>query len=353
VSRNSVLLAACAGALALVSVTGAVTVVLTDRTAPPAPESTVDKTVDKAEEQDPADSLAGEHVDGPASRHRLGAFLGSGEEGVAAIDGFQAWLGAPVTVGHTYLPGHHWTDIEGEDWVLGPWTEWVRARKGRLLVLNVPMVVPNEPPLGSSAANLLRQGANGAYDGHFQTLAERLVERGAVDTIIVPGWEMNGTTYSSRCAADPDAWTAYWRRIVAAMRAVPGQRFRFDFTAVRGAQAIAWSQCYPGDDVVDIVGMDTYDQHPGRTFDDFVQQSGGLREHAEFAAAHGKPMSFPEWGLFDYGDDAGYVRAMHEWIMSHDVVYQTITDYCPHGVWECGRNPDASAAYRELFGVPV
>jgi hypothetical protein len=168
VSRNSVLLAAFAGALALVSVTGALTVVLADRTAPPAPESTVDKPEsagDKAGEQDPADSLAGEHVDGPASRHRLGAFLGSGEEGVAAIDGFQAWLGAPVTVGHTYLPGHRWTDIEGEDWVLGPWTEWVRARKGRLLVLNVPMVVPNEPPLGSSARTCCARAPTGRTTG--------------------------------------------------------------------------------------------------------------------------------------------------------------------------------------------
>jgi hypothetical protein len=42
----------------------------------------------------------------------------------------------------------------------------------------------------------------------------------------------------------------------------------------------------------------------------------------------------------------------HDWIASHDVVYQTITDYCPHGVWQCaGHNPKASARYRALFGT--
>ena len=43
---------------------------------------------------------------------------------------------------------------------------------------------------------------------------------------------------------------------------------------------------------------------------------------------------------------------MAAWIADHDVVYQSITDYCPHGVWECADgNPEASAAYRELFGT--
>jgi hypothetical protein len=282
----------------------------------------------------------------------LGAFLGSDASGVAAIDRFAAWLGARVTVGHTYLAGNGWDDIEGPDWVLAPWTAWLRAAPGRLLVLNVPMVVPNEPPLRTgAAASELRRGAAGDYDAHFRALAQRLVDAGAPDTILVPGWEMNGTTYSSRCAPDPSAWVGYWRHIVAAMRSVPGQRFRFDFDPVRGPQAIDWTRCYPGDDVVDIVGMDAYDQRPGSSFGDFVNQPDGLRTQAEFAAAHGKPISFPEWGLYDYGDDPAYIQAMFDWMATHDVVYQTITDYCPHGVWDCTSNPRASARYRALFGT--
>ncbi len=282
----------------------------------------------------------------------LGAFLGADRSGVGAIDGFASWIGVTASVGHTYLPGRSWDDLDGPDWVLDPWAAWRSAQSERMLVLNVPMVAPNEPPVSDGdAAGLLRQGAAGRFDGHFRTLAGRLVERQATDTVIVLGWEMNGTTYSGRCAPDPAAWKQYWRRIVTVMRGVSGQRFRFDFAPARGAQAVPWPLCYPGDDVVDIVGMDSYDQQPGRTFSDFVDQPYGLQAQADFAAAHGKPMSYPEWGLYDYGDDPAYVRGMYSWLGTHEVAYQTITDYCPHGVWGCRANPASSAVYRQLFGV--
>jgi hypothetical protein len=97
--------------------------------------------------------------------------------------------------------------------------------------------------------------------------------------------------------------------------------------------------------------MDSYDQYPGRSFSDFVHQPYGLQAQADFAMAHGKPVSYPEWGLFDYGDDPVYVRGMYRWFSSHNVAYQSITDYCPHGVWTCRANPASSIAYRQVFGV--
>src|SRR5262245_59714541 len=94
----------------------------------------------------------------------LGAFLGSDDSGVRAIARFSGWLGAPVTVGHIYLPGQHWDDLEGADWVLDPWSQWRRADPDRLFVLNVPIVAPNEAALSDGAsATLLRRGADGAY----------------------------------------------------------------------------------------------------------------------------------------------------------------------------------------------
>ena len=292
-------------------------------------------------------------ADAPHTRSvPLGAFLGVGQNGVDAVSGFEQWLRAPVTVGHTYLPGHTWADVEGPDSILRPWSAWRSAEHERTLVLNVPMLVPNEPALDDdTVATLLREGADGAFDDHFRTLAERLVDRGANDTIVVLGWEMNGTSYTSRCGPNPLAWKQYWQRIVTTMRGVPGQAFRFDFAPVRGAQAVPWPDCYPGDDVVDIIGMDSYDTGPGQTFAEYVHQPYGLRAHASFAAAHGKPMSYPEWGLFDHGDNSDYIRAMHSWISTHDVAYHTISDYCPHGVWRCSANPSSQHAFQQLFGV--
>lgn len=278
----------------------------------------------------------------------LGVFLSSDWRGPQNLPGFESWLRNTVTVGRTYLPGDRWDAIAGAPFVLEPWTRWRAARPGRVLALNVPMVAPNEAGLPDSVvARRLSEGARGEHDHHFRRLAWKLVSSGAGDTIIVLGWEMNGTTYSSRCAPDPPAWKGYWRRIVAAMRSMPGQRFRFDFAPSRGHDAIPWTECYPGDDVVDIIGMDSYDQGPGRGFADYVKQPYGLRAQAEFAARHGKPLSFPEWGLFRRGDRSAYVRRMLDWIGSHNVAYHSISDYCPHGVWQCGANPRSSKVFRD------
>lgn len=281
----------------------------------------------------------------------LGVFVGSGPDALQRVEEFGKWLGRPVTMGHTYLPGDGWEGIEGPPALLDPWARWKRAAKGRTLVVNVPMAAPNESGMpDDGVAKLLRDGASGAYDRHFRTLAERLVALGADDTILVPGWEMNGAHYSGRCYPDPGAWKGYWRRIVTTMRGVKGARFRFDFTFNRGRDAIPWSDCYPGDDVVDIIGTDSYDQPAGSFFDQHIWEPFGLNDHAEFARLHGKPISFPEWGLFRNYDNPHYIWRMHEWMGRHDVAYQSITDYCPHGVWQCNQNPRSAGAYKELFG---
>ncbi|MFG3499253.1 glycoside hydrolase family 26 protein [Streptomyces sp. NPDC047928] len=287
----------------------------------------------------------------------LGAYLHYGPRGVQRMTELQKWLdGTELRVGHTYLPGDRWSNIAGKPAFLDAWAEWRRAREDRLLVLNVPMMERNESPLPDGLVRaLLRRGADGLFDHHFRALAERLVRLGVEDTVIVLGWEMNGSTYSHRCGPDPAAWKTYWKRIVTTMREVPGQKFRFDFAPNRGRDAIPWTECYPGDDVVDIVGMDSYDQPPGRTFDEQANEPYGLRDHVRFAAAHGKAISYPEWGLFRNGDNPEYMRRMLEWIDEHKPLYHTITDYCPHGVWQCRDNPKSSEVFRTMLSgrVPV
>ena len=245
----------------------------------------------------------------------LGAFQQADPQGVRKIPQLQRWLGGTeLKVGHTYLPGDEWSNIEGRPRFLEPWTRWRRAGKERMFVLNVPMTDRNEAGLSDDAVRRkLRDGAAGTFDHHFRRLAERLVRQKAPDTVIVLGWEMNGTTYSHRCGPDPEAWKKYWRHIVRAMRSVPGQKFRFDFAPSRGRDAYPWTRCYPGDDVVDIIGMDTYDQPKGMSFDAQVSEPYGLQAQADFAREHGKAISYPEWGLFRNGDNPEYVRRMLDW----------------------------------------
>ncbi|TQL22425.1 glycoside hydrolase family 26 protein [Streptomyces sp. SLBN-134] len=286
--------------------------------------------------------------------HRVpafGAFLASDERGVARMDELSRWLGgAELRVGHTYLPGNRWSDIEGDIGFLDSWARWRNARNDRMLVLNVPMQERNEEGVPDDEVRaLLRRGAAGEFDHHFRALAERLVALKVPDTVVVLGWEMNGVTYTHRCGPDPESWKQYWNRIVRTMRAVPGQKFRFDFTPSRGRDAVPWTECYPGDDTVDIVGMDSYDQPAGRSFDEQVREPYGLQAHVDFAKAHGKQTSYPEWGLFRNGDNPEYMRRMLAWIDRHRPLYNTLTDYCPHGVWQCDDNPHASRVYRSVL----
>ncbi|WP_129309103.1 glycosyl hydrolase [Streptomyces sp. L2] len=283
----------------------------------------------------------------------FGAFLDSGPLGVARMAQLSHWLGGTeLKVAHTYLPGNRWRDIEGAPGFLDVWAHWRREKADRMLVLNVPMQERNEDNVPDGQVRmLLRQGAAGDFDQHFRTLAQRLVNLKVPDTVIVLGWEMNGTTYTHRCGPDPEAWKTYWRRIVTTMRSVPGQKFRFDFAPSRGRDAVPWTDCYPGDDTVDIIGMDSYDQPTGLSFDEQVKEPYGLQRQVDFAKAHGKPISYPEWGLFRNGDNAEYMRRMLAWMDAHKPVYNTLTDYCPHGVWTCAQNPRSSQVYRSaLYG---
>ncbi|MFJ4279014.1 glycoside hydrolase family 26 protein [Streptomyces massasporeus] len=315
---------------------------------PPAPATTPAGTASAAPSPS-ASASAAPAADAPA----FGAYLDYGPRGVARMAQLSTWLGgAELRVGHTYLPGDRWSNIEGLPGFLDVWANWRRERADRLLVLNVPMMERNEEGLSDwEVRRLLRQAAGGSFDHHFRTLAERLVELGVPDTVLVLGWEMNGITYTHRCGPDPEAWKQYWNRIVTTMRSVPGQKFRFDFTPSRGRDAVPWTQCYPGDDTVDIIGMDAYDQPRGMSFDEQVKEPYGLQHHVEFAKAHGKAISFPEWGLFRNGDNSEYMKRMLAWMDEHKPLYQTLTDYCPHGVWQCDDNPRASQVYRSfLFG---
>ncbi|MFD0373221.1 glycoside hydrolase family 26 protein [Streptomyces sp. NPDC127114] len=277
-----------------------------------------------------------------------GVYTGSLADGIERIARFEKWWGrGALTAGRTYLPGDDWESIEGPPEFLRPWGSWRAARAGRLVVLNVPMLDRSEAHLSDEeVAGLLDEGASGAHDHHFRVLAQRLVGHGLADSVLVLGWEMNGVTFTHRCHPAPDSWREYWRRIVRTMRAVKGQRFRFDFAPNRGRDAVPWTSCYPGDAYVDVIGMDAYDQPHRSTFREQVDEPYGLRAQVSFAKLHRKPISYPEWGLFRNGDNPAYMSGMLAWFRAHPPLYQSLSDYCPHGVWACAENGRSARVYR-------
>ncbi len=288
-------------------------------------------------------------------RERLGVYKGAGCDGRAAMIGFNAWLGRRAEWIMDFLAQETWPSLDKSAiWVTGCW----RGADYRL-ALAVPL-------LTQDGRNTLALGATGAYDWHYQRLAHALMYSGRADAVIRLGWEFNGD-WSTWCAnKDRSSFIRYWRRIVEVMRGVPGARFQFDWNPALGRAAIAPDQAYPGDDVVDIIGLDVYNQswiipRPSneKRWQEIRQQPFGLDWHRDFAQARGKLRSFPEWGTgrrqdgSGGGDDPLFVKEMAAWLAEPDVVYHGYWDYPAADYYaqlSTGQFPRAAAAFREHFG---
>jgi hypothetical protein len=276
--------------------------------------------------------------------HGVGVFLAG-----ASVTNHEAWLGRRVTHVGGYVAKTTWANFDRSSF-----KQWTGS--GKQLVAGVPMLMLNER--GSLAA-----GAAGAYDAHFRGLAARLVREGHANAILRLGWEFNGGWYPWRADRDPKAFATYWRRIVTTMRGVPGASgLRFDWNPGHGP-AFVPVEAYPGDAYVDVIGMDIYDRtwsdrwrDPAARWNDYLHRPYGLDWLANFAAAHGKPISFPEWGVTHNHvrgvahDNPTFIRGMADFIRTHNVEYHLYFNVLAHdGDFRLSGFPQSAAAYRAAF----
>jgi hypothetical protein len=290
----------------------------------------------------------------PAHAPPLGVFRGS--EARASVAAFERAFGVPVFHVLDFVGKADRDDPSPWEGIDDPSSRCLAWRDSAYrLVLSVALV-PN-------THYSLAAGAAGHYDGHWADFARRMVEAGCPDVVLRLGWELNGRSMAWSAVGHEADFARYWRRVVAILRAQPGQAFRFDWCLLGGKDTIDAERAWPGADVVDYVGLDAYDTSEvppsdveGR-WNDLLDRPYGLRWHEAFAARHGKRMSFPEWGLtVRYGDDLGggdnpaYVRRMADWIRSHDVAYALYFDVDARDARHqlSSQFPHATAAFREV-----
>jgi hypothetical protein len=271
---------------------------------------------------------------GATSSVPIGVYNGPGK--VAALNDFGNWLGSPVVYATDYVDYKNgWSTDFNPTWLIGPWGQWVNQATNRKLVLGLPM-------LENSNYGQFDQGAAGAFDTYFINLSQKMVSNGLGSSVIRLGYEANCDTIGPWQATDnPTGYIKHFRHIVQIMKSVPGTNFKFDWTVCNGLQnghvLNSFASFYPGDDVVDIIGMDQYDvkwmdtmvTHEQR-WQYNVSRYMGLQDHQNFALSHGKPVSFPEWGLYKPGDSfAGggdnpyFIDSMINWIEANNTVYQS------------------------------
>lgn len=282
-------------------------------------------------------------------------YRGAGCTGRDRMASFEALLGRKADGVIEFSEQSDWAHmLTSINWALGCWDG-----KGYRLSQSVPMLMQS----GTS----LEEGAKGAYDEHFVRLGRLLVAKGHANAYLRIGWEFNGAWYKWAAAKNPEAFKRYFRRIVAAFRSVPGQKFRIVWNPAQGQQQIAPDKVWPGGDVVDVVALDLYNQSwrpqdakdAQARWDYLVSQPYGLAWLRKFAREHRKPIALPEWGTgkrpdgHGGGDDALFMRNMAAWIAANNVVFHGYWDYPAsdfNGEISTGKQPASAAAFRQGFG---
>lgn len=310
-------------------------------------------------------ALAGEEEDtgaGERKPFRIGLFAGNSLTSVAEIED---WLGRGDFFINHYTGYKDWEDYDGSiGWAIN--TLWSKTDKE--IQWNIPL-------LPKTGATLAEAGA-GDYYAHYKNQAEKILDflPDQSDIYVRIAWEFNGTWYPWTVIAKEgedqgtrtrDFINAY-RNCVEAFREVSDEKFgedRFAFEwNVNIGKNFPLETAYPGDDYVDIIGMDAYDEQkwsglsdPDLRFQYTVTRQYGLNWLRDFAAAHNKPVAISEWGVGgdESGDSPEYVENMYNWFNASNVIFQLYWDSnsAYEGKLRPPTNyPNASAKYKELFG---
>ncbi len=242
------------------------------------------------------------------------------------------------------------------------WAKWKVAVPGRRLIITQALV-----PSGL-APDWRARGAAGEFDDHARALATNLVNAGLGDSVIRLSPEANGTWTVDGLGNDPSQyplWKKFWARTVRAMRSVPGASFRFDWTINANYRPIPFTQYYPGNDVVDIVGADVYDfwagpaaapTSPSLRWKAQYDEDGGLGDLIQLGRRNGKPLSIPEWGLSAVGHKGGagdnpyFVNAIAGVVRNNVTAYQSYFESTTDVGMLLTDAPRSLAAYRRQFG---
>lgn len=217
----------------------------------------------------------------------------------------------------------------------------------------------------------------------YRAAAELLQNAGYGNAIIRLGWEFDNPTSRWAAQANPEKFKQAWRIVHGIFREVSPD-FLFDYNYVRKAAARPIiAEAYPGDDYVDIIGLNAYDsgysgvngvpegQQCGWADPHYVwemDQLPKLQTHLDFARAHGKPVSFPEWGLSTGGvskfgvagcDNPVFLQNMIRWFdfvggpdgpgLAYHAYFQE--NDSPDGAHAIESFPESEALFRQLLGA--
>jgi hypothetical protein len=187
---------------------------------------------------------------------------------------------------------------------------------------------------------------------------------------------------------DEDArnYAGCWRQIVKTMKAVPGaEKLTFCWNGAGESTKFPLEEAYPGDAVVDYVGLDIYDKtwakgtypYPPnaseskkleiqkKVWDVLYNNKNGIKAWVDIAKAHHKGFMIPEWGInildngHGGGDNPYFIQQMYNLIQdpSNNVYEAAYWDakgckVIPTGDMKESPFPNSWALYKKIFSLP-
>jgi hypothetical protein len=270
-----------------------------------------------------------------------------GANSPSEITGFESFLGRNVDAIHGVVGMANWWDYtQSANWMANDlWKDLDRP-----VLWSVPLLVWDGNPT-------LAQAASGQFNNQYESVARSILasRSGDSDPIYIrTGWELNLPGFPWSAIGKEQDFIGAFREFVDSFRDVSG-RFKFEWN-INHSFGPDPMKAYPGDNYVDVMGMDIYynkgvhGNDAASAWNYALNAPFGLKWFEATADAHGKPTAYSEWGV-DSNDGASYIRNMDAWFESHDVVYQSYWNSAPNGIgkltdWHI---PQASNAYRDAF----
>jgi hypothetical protein len=283
----------------------------------------------------------------PGSQKFAAAFVNWGPDGRELnLRKWEAWLDQPASsvLAIDFYSDSTWKSFFEFGWLPGFWKKLNPARN---IVWSVPLTVKGTP---------LSDVASGLHDAEFEAAA-KAISLSQPKAIIRIGWEMNSVSMAWFAKDQENDYIAAFRRVVGIFRRYSPD-FKYDWCPGWGAQDTPADAAYPGDDVVDYIGLDVYDFKFDGTVEQrwntyYLNAAFGLQWQRDFAARHGKRMSYPEWGVGNFGDNPFFVQQMHDWFVRNadNIAYAAYFDV--DGLWptqiDNNRFPKSQLLFRKLF----
>jgi hypothetical protein len=277
-----------------------------------------------------------------------GAFVNWGPIGREhTLQIWENWLKQPPSsvLGVDFYAQSTWEEFSKIAWVPGIWKKLNPARN---VVWSVQLTAK-----GTALADV----AEGLHDADFEAAA-RAISEAQPRAIIRLGWEMNLADSAWSAKGHEADYIKAFRHVVEIFRRYSSD-FKYDWCPGWGPQEVAADLAYPGDDVVDYIGLDVYDFKQDGSVEErwnnfYLKAPFGLEWHRDFAARHGKQMSYPEWGVGNFGDNPYFVQQMHDWFVrnSDNIAYAAYFDV--DGLWptqiDNNQFPMSQKMFRKLFG---